>query len=302
MNALATLAAATRATRTNTLRTALTSLGIAIAVSAVMMMVAVGNGARQEIEDGIASLGSNVLHVYSGENKVGERSDGLGSRPSFTEGDMEAIRERVSSIRAISGSLKSSGRVISETANWQTSLEGVHADFLIARDWGIARGRTFSETEEKSGQKVALLGATVAEKLFGTANAVGASVRIGKAPFTVIGVLAKKGQSASGRDLDDLVLVPVRTARAYLVMSHKLQPLDAGSLVIKIRKGASTAAAKAAIEDVLRARRRIRSEADDDFLVRDLAEFLRTKAAAQETLGLLLAATAAITLLVGGIG
>ena len=302
MNFIITLQTAVIATRTNTLRSALTSLGIAIAVSAVMMMVAVGNGAQHEIEEGITSLGGNVLHIYSGENKVGNRSDGVGSRPSFTEDDLNAILQQVDGVRAGSASLKSSIRVVSEATNWQTNAEGIHGGFLVARDWNIATGRGFSEIEESAGQKVALLGATVAEKLFGGRPPLGQSIRVGKAPFTVIGVLGKKGQSSAGRDADDVVLVPVKAARAYLPMPHKLQHLDAGSLVIKIKKGFSTAAARTAIENLLRVRRKIQSDADDDFLVRDLTEYLNAKAAAQKTLGWLLAATAAITLLVGGIG
>lgn len=301
MSFFSTLRTAAIATRTNTLRSALTSLGIAIAVSAVMMMVAVGDGAQQEIDEGIASLGANVFHIYSGENKVGVRSDGAGSRPSFTEDDLHAILQ-VEGVRAGSGSLRSTARIVSQEANWQSNIEGVHADFLIVRDWGIAKGRNFSELEERTGQKVAIVGATVAEKLFGANNPLGQSVRIGKAPFTVVGILGKKGQSASGHDDDDVVLVPLKAARSYLTMSRKIQLLDAGNLVVKIKKGSSTTAARLEIESLLRVRRKIQSDADDDFLVRDLTEFLNTRAAAQKTLGLLLAATAAITLLVGGIG
>jgi putative ABC transport system permease protein len=290
------------ATRTNALRSLLTSLGIAIAVSSVMMMVAVSSGARQEVENGIASLGTNVLHVYSGSNRVRGRSEGIGSRPSFTENDLQALKERVATITAGSGTLATAARLVWGGENWQTTVEGVHGEFLTVRDWAIGTGREFSPTEERNGQKVVILGATVAENLFADQDPVGSAVRIGNVPFDVIGVLAKKGQSSSGRDLDDVALVPVKTARSHLVMRQKILPLDVGNLVLKIHPGSSTQDAKAEIEEVLRVRRRVQTAADDDFFVRDLAEFLRTRAAAQDALGLLLSVTAAIALVVGGIG
>jgi putative ABC transport system permease protein len=302
MRAQSVIATALAATRINALRSLLTSLGIAIAVSSVMMMVAVGSGARQEVENGIASLGTNVLHIYPGSNRVRGRSEGVGSRPSFTENDLQAIKEQVTTVAAASGTLTTAGRLVWGGENWQTTVEGVNAEFLTVRDWAIGSGREFSPLEERTGQKVVMLGATVADNLFAADDPIGTTVRIGNVPFNVIGVLARKGQSSSGRDLDDVALVPVKTARSHLVMRQKLQPLDIGNLVIKIHGGASTREAKAEIEEVLRARRRIQSAADDDFFVRDLAEFLRTRAAAQETLGLLLAVTAAIALVVGGIG
>jgi putative ABC transport system permease protein len=296
------IATALVATRTNTLRSLLTSLGIAIAVSSVMMMVAVGSGARQEVANNIASLGTNVLHVYSGSNRVRGRSEGVGSRPSFTENDLQAIKYGVTTVVAASGTLTTAGRLVWGAENWQTTVEGVHAEFLTVRDWPIGAGREFSPQEERTGQKVVILGATVAASLFAEQDPIGAVVRIGNVPFSVVGVLARKGQASSGRDLDDVALVPVKTARSHLVMRHKILPLDVGNLVIKIHNGSSTQEAKAEIEDILRARRRVQTAADDDFFVRDLTEFLRARAAAQETLGLLLAVTAAIALVVGGIG
>jgi putative ABC transport system permease protein len=230
------------------------------------------------------------------------RSGGLGSRPSFTEGDLAAVRERVPDVVAISGLLSTTGRVVAGTENWQTIIEGVHGDFLAVRDWPLGNGRSFLPAEEHAGQKVALLGATVAESLFPGQSPEGATVRIGAAPFTVIGVLDRKGQSASGRDLDDTVLIPIKAARSYLAFGRKLQMQDAGNLLIKITATASTDAAKGEIETVLRERRKTRDGAEDDFYVRDLTAFLHARTAAQNTLSLLLALAAAIALVVGGIG
>ena len=279
-----------------------TSLGIAVAVACVIVMVAVGTGARREVESGIAGLGSNVIHVYPGSNSVRGLSEGLGTRPSFTEADLQAIKEQIPDVSAGSGSLTIGARVVLGSGNWLTTVEGVHGDFLAVRDWPVERGRAFSADEERAGQRVALLGATVADRLGAEQDMTGRTVRIGNAPFLVVGVLAGKGLSSTGRDLDDVVLVPVKAGRTSFIRRNKLQPNDVGNLVLKAREGASTGKVTARIEDLLRERRRIRSSAEDDFMVRDLTAFLRTKAAAQETLGKLLALTALLALGVGGIG
>jgi putative ABC transport system permease protein len=302
MNIRSMISMAITATKHNVLRSVLTALGIAIAVSSVMMTVAVSSGARLEVEKRISNLGTNVLHVYTGSNRVRGRSEGLGSRPSFTEADLLAIRQRVTSIEAGSGVLVSSGRLVWGAGNWQTTIEGVHGDFLTVRDWAIGAGRSFDAVEERTGQKVVVLGATVAENLFAEQDPVGATVRIGAEPFKIIGVLTAKGQASSGKDPDDVVLLPVKTARSHLVMRQKILPGDIGSMILKVRDGIATQDAKSEVEELLRERRNNKSAQDDDFFVRDLAEFLRTRAATQETLGILLSVSSAIALVIGGIG
>ncbi len=205
-------------------------------------------------------------------------------------------------VTAVSGLLSTTGRVVAGTENWQTIIEGIHADFLSVRDWPIASGRGFEPTEERTGQKVALLGATVADTLFADQRPEGAVVRLGNVPFTVIGVLDRKGQSPSGRDLDDTVLVPIKAARSHLAFTRKLQVQDIGNLVMEIADTADIEEAKTGIEEVLRDRRKTHASKEDDFYVRDLTAFLHARSAAQDTLGLLLALAAAIALVVGGIG
>jgi len=293
---------AIRALRTNAMRSWLTTLGITIGVASVIVMVAVGAGARSEVERQIANLGTNVLQVRPGASRVRGRWAGSATRLPFSEQDMQAIRESSNDVVAISGVLSNVAPVVNGSSNWVTAVEGVSEEYPSVRGWTTTSGRFFGSEEERAGAKVAVLGATAARQLFDDQDPIGTSIRIVNTPFQVIGLLEAKGQSNSGSDLDDVILVPASTARSLLGKKYKLVPRNVGNIIVKIDEDASIEDAKEIVIDVLRQRRRAQNSGEDDFHVRDLAEYIRTRTAAQQTLGLLLAATAAISLLVGGIG
>ncbi len=293
---------AVTALRANLLRSLLTTLGIIIGVASVIVMVAVGEGARSEVERQIASLGTNILQVQPGSSRVRGRWAGSGTRLPFSEQDLQAVRSGVPAVAAISGVLTNVAPIVNGPTNWLSSIEGVGDDYLNVRTWDLAGGRFFGADEEAAGARVAVIGQTVANQLFGDTDPIGADVRVMNVPFEIIGVLERKGQSTSGKDLDDVVLVPSSTARSKMAKPNKNVPRQIGNLVIKVTEGESLEDAKADIEDVLRKRRRSQANGEDDFFVRDLADYTRTRTATQQTLGLLLGATALISLLVGGIG
>jgi putative ABC transport system permease protein len=289
------------ALRLNKLRSMLTTLGIIIGVASVIVMSGIGSGASKQIEDQISSLGTNQLTIFPGSANVGGRRGGFGSAPPLTEKDLRAVRDGVAGVMAASGELgNNNASVVLGNANWTTQVQGVGAEIELVREWPIARGRYFDAREAASGAKFGVLGATVARELFAGADPLGTTIRINNSPFQVIGVLSEKGQ-AGGRDQDDVILVPISTARSRLV-GRLGAPDQIGALLVKVDPRYNLAEVQADIERVLRDRRRIGPDKDNNFIIRNFAEFLETRNQASKTLGLLLAATAAISLVVGGIG
>jgi putative ABC transport system permease protein len=284
----------------NVLRSVLTTLGIIIGVGSVIVMSAIGNGASKQIEAQIASLGTNQLTIFPGSMNVGGRQGGAGSAPPLTEKDMRAIREGVQGVAAVAGNMNGSATVVVGNANWVTQINGSTAEIQDVRDWPMKSGRYFDAVEAASRNKVAIIGSTVARELFGEADPVGTTVRMNNVPFQVIGVLTTKGQ-AGGRDQDDVVIVPLATARSRL-MGRIRVPDEVGQILVKVDDRYDIAETQADLERVLRQRRRIGPSASDNFMVRNFAEFLATRSATQRTLSLLLASAAAISLIVGGIG
>jgi putative ABC transport system permease protein len=302
MNLWDSLAVALAALRTNLLRSALTTLGIIIGVGSVIVMVAVGSGARSEIDRQINSLGTNMLVVFPGSSRVLGRAGGAGTRLPLTESDLQAVRNKVTDVTAISGYLQGSSPVVFGNANWITSIGGVHDQYLTVRDWPVAAGRDFNAQDMRSGAKVAILGQTVVDKLFANADPIGQMLRIANVPFQVVGVLSVKGQSSFGRDQDDVIFLPLPTARGRIVGKSQVVTDQVGQIYVKFDNGANLDEAQEQIESVLRQRRHIQPGAEDDFNVRNLAEFLKARTAALSTMSWLLGATSAISLLVGGIG
>jgi putative ABC transport system permease protein len=294
---------ALRALRANLLRSVLTTLGILIGIASVIVMVAVGSGARSEIDKQIASLGSNMLVVFPGSGRsFGGRASGAGTDLALSEGDLAAIRREVPGVTHISGLLSGSMPVVRGNENWMTSVAGVHADYLTVRDWRLKSGRGLAEEDIRRGAKIALLGETVAKQLFPGEDPVGAQIRIKNVPVTIVGTLSRKGLSSFGRDQDDIVLVPITAARAQVIGKDEVVPDQVGQIYVKLEAGADLSVAEEDMGRTLRERRRIRPGAEDDFNVRNLAEFMATRTAAQQTLSWLLGATSAISLVVGGIG
>ena len=288
--------------RLNAMRSLLTALGVIIGVASVIVMSAIGSGARQEVERSISRLGTNMLTVSPGSSRSGRSQGGAGTATPFSEDDMEAIRERVAGVAAVTGSLSINAPTVYGNQNWTTSVTGASASFPIVRDWEVADGRFFTREEVARGAKVAVLGSSVMRELFGGGVAVGESLRIAGAPFEVIGVMQTRGQTGGSRDQDDIAIIPLSTARARLAGQNLTVPNQAGSILVKVADQAELARAEEDIVDLLRQRRRIPGGGQDDFRVRNVAEIVQARTAAQQTLTWLLAATAAISLIVGGIG
>lgn len=290
------------AIRLNAMRSILTTLGIIIGVASVIVMASIGSGARKQIEDQISALGTNMLTISPGSRRFRGRSAEAGSAKPFSESDMEAIQTQVPGVALATGNLSASAPIVYGNQNWSTSVTGVHAAFPEVQDWYVDDGRFFTDRESKSGVKLVVLGASVAQKLFGSASPVGEQVRIRGVPFEVIGTMERRGQSGGWRDRDDVVFVPISTARSRLVTSKSTTPNQVGSILVKIDDAEELSDVESQISDLMRARRKISRGKEDDFSVRNIAEIVKTRRAAQQTLTWLLAVTAAISLVVGGIG
>ncbi|HSD92098.1 MAG TPA: ABC transporter permease [Methyloceanibacter sp.] len=302
MNLLASCKVAVAALKVNALRSFLAMLGVIIGVASVIVMVSVASGASEAIEARIRALGTNLLVIQPGSFTSGGRRAGEGTATALSEGDLKVIRASVPGVAAAAGVIQGSAPLVFGGSNWTTQVNGVNEDYLEVRDWPLVEGRNFSEAELRSGAKVAILGATAARELFGAGQGVGEQIRIMNVPFTVIGLLSTKGQSGWGTDQDDVTLVPISTARRRLFGAEQTVPDNLRSIMVEVAAAEDLAGAQEAIETILRERRRIRVGTPDDFRVRDMADFIRTRTETQSILSLLLGATAAISLLVGGIG
>jgi putative ABC transport system permease protein len=292
------------ALRVNKLRSALTMLGIIIGVAAVIVMIAVGNGAQARVEDQIRSLGANIIIVFSASSTFTGARGGAGSLQTISEDDAYAIaRELPDEIQTAAPVLRGSGQVVAGNANWSTTFYGVTPEYFEAREWSIVEGRGFEAAEINGAAKVALIGQTVARNLFGDQSPLDQVVRIRKVPLTVIGVLDRKGQSMSGQDQDDLMLLPISTARKRILGATALaKSRSVGSITIKVRQGTDMKAAEERMRELLRQRHRLQTGQEDDFNVRNLSEILQAQEESSKVLTMLLAAVASVSLLVGGIG
>ena len=302
MNFSATLRIALLALRINKMRSALTMLGIIIGVAAVIVMIAVGNGAQARVEAQIKSLGSNIIMVLSGSVTSGGARGGSGSQPTIYEDDATAMMREVDEIQAAAPTLRGAGQAIAGNANWSTIFYGITPEYLEVREWPIIEGRGFEPAEINGSGKVVLIGQTVAENLFGAASPLDQVIRVRKVPLTVIGVLEPKGQSMMGQDQDDVLLMPLSTARTRVLGVTQSKSRSVNSIMVKIKEGADMAAGEARMRELLRQRHRLQPGQDDDFYVRNLSEILQAQEASSKIMALLLAAVASVSLLVGGIG
>jgi putative ABC transport system permease protein len=287
---------ALRAIRRNVLRSSLTILGIVIGVAAVITMVTLGGGATARVTRDIEKLGTNLLQVRPGQGFRGPGGARASAKP-FVVADAAAIAANVAGLAAVAPTANKAVQAIYGNSNWSTSATGSTNAFLIARDWPLTAGRSFSASEIRAGRAVCLLGATVKRELFGAQDPLGASIRLGRTAFTVVGVLGEKGQSNFGTDQDDLVLVPLRTLQRRITGNT-----DVSAILVSAQNGASTARVQAEIEGLMRERRGITAGKEDDFNVRDMKEIVATLTGTTKVLTALLTAVAAVSLLVGGIG
>jgi putative ABC transport system permease protein len=302
MNVLQSARIALRALRVNKLRSALTMLGIIIGVGAVIAMVSVGAGAQARVAEQIQSLGSNLIIVLSGSVTSGGTRLGFGSQLTITEDDALAIAREVPAVQAAAPSSRGTAQVIYGNLNWSTIIQGVTVDYFEARDWPVVLGRPFSQEDVDGATKVALLGQTTVINLFADADPLGQIIRIKKVPFTVIGVLDRKGQNSWGQDQDDVIVIPISTAKKKVLGRPQANPRAVGAISIKIRPGEDMVEAESEIRDLLRQRHRLQPFQDDDFWLRNLSEVLQTQEESSKVMTYLLAAIASVSLLVGGIG
>jgi putative ABC transport system permease protein len=299
---LQALRIALRSLKVNKLRTALTMLGIMIGVAAVIAMVSVGTGAQARVAEQIQSLGSNLIIAMSGStNQAGVRL-GQGSQTTITEDDAAAIAREVPAVQVAAPSSRGNAQVVYGNLNWSTGIQGVTADYFEARDWPVDLGRPILQEDVDGATKVALLGQTTAGNLFGEADPLGQIVRIKKVPFTVVGLLSRKGQSSWGQDQDDVILIPLSTAKKKVLGVSQANARSVGSISIKIRPDEDMTEAEAQIRGLLRQRHRLQPYQDDDFWLRNLSEVLQTQEESSKVMTYLLAAIASVSLLVGGIG
>ncbi|WP_296397550.1 ABC transporter permease [Acidaminococcus timonensis] len=281
----------------NKVRTFLTMLGIIIGVGAVIAMVSLGLGMQEKVKDNITSMGSNLLIVMSGGRTANGQRIASGSGAKLTYEDAKAIEKNVDGIKYVAPGVQTSYQLVAGNQNWNSQVQGITPNVLEIRNYQISEGRMYTQNDMNSRQRVCVIGKTVADNLFPDGKAVGQIMRINKAPFLVIGVLATKGQSSMGQDQDDVVFVPLTTAMQRLMGLTYIR-----NITIQCENENTVSQVQSDVVTLLRTRHKIRTGEDDDFTVRDLTEIIKT---AQETTGsitLLLAIIAGISLLVGGIG
>jgi len=281
----------------NKMRAMLTMLGIVIGVAAVIVMVAVGYGARSRIHEQINSLGTNMLVITPGASVTGGVSQGAQAFANLTIADAVKIRTEAQVVAAVSPVVISRAQIIAQGSNWRTMINGVDVDYQTIRDWPTEKGDFFSAEDVRAVRAVAVLGHTVAQNIFGDADPTGEEIQIGAARFKVTGVLAPKGQTASGNDSDDIILVPYTTASTRLSGRPRIPQILASA-----PSGADIAAAQEEIRALLRESHHIQQGDDDDFTVRNQTELAATAESSTQVMTFLMAAIASISLLVGGIG
>ncbi|HNQ10059.1 MAG TPA: ABC transporter permease [Giesbergeria sp.] len=301
MNLHTALRAALRALTANLLRSVLTMLGIIIGVGAVITMLAVGRGATERVQEQIKGLGSNIVLVVPGSLSAAGVRLGAQTRSRFTEEDAEALAREVPEVQVAAPSSRTTAQAVAQNANWNTTIFGTTNDYLEAREWPLAAGRLFEAAEQQGSAKVAWLGQTAARELFADDDPLGQTVRVRGVPFTVVGVLAAKGQNAVGQDQDDIVIVPMSTFRNR-IWNAGGNVRRIWSIHVKVRAGADMARAEESMRTLLRQRLRVPEGGDDTFSIRNLSEVLQAQEESSRVMTALLAAVAGVSLLVGGIG
>ena len=282
-------------------RSLLTMLGIIIGIGSVIVMISIGRGAKANIQEQISSLGDNMLMVFSGSTRKGGLRGGFGTKPSLRVKDAEAIAQECSAVSEVTYSVVRNMQIVAGNTNWGTSVQGTTPEYGLVRNWPVQDGEFINAHHFKSAASVAVVGSVVAENLFESwDNAVGQKIRINNFPFRIIGVMGSKGRTPGGRDQDDVVFVPYTTAVRKLVGSRL--PGVVHFIGVSARSKQLVPEAKREVEDLLRQRHRILTEADDDFTVRTLDEIAATSEKTGNIMTLLLTSVAAVSLVVGGIG
>ena len=291
---------ALRALRVNKMRALLTMLGIIIGIAAVIAMVAIGAGASKMISDQISSMGSNLLLVLPGSTTSGGLRSGSGGAPTLTYDDARAIKAECPSVAEVAPTVRGSAQAVYGNQNWSTIVLGTTPDMATVRDWSIFAGRNLSPSDVDGALKNCIIGQTVADNLFGDADPIGKIIRIKKIPFTVVGLLDRKGQSPQGTDQDDVIFVPLRTAQRKLFGSQF--PNAVGAMMVQAKDAGVLDKAQEEATALLDQRHRIGPARERDFTIRNLSEIMAVAEQSSKVMSILLGAVASISLLVGGIG
>ena len=297
MRTAATFRMALRALRRNKLRSTLTALGIIIGVGAVIAMVGIGNGAKSQVEAQIASLGQNVILIFSGNFSSSGARSGWGGAGTMTVEDAEAIARELSGVLAVSPEVRNRQQVLANGLNWNTQILGEGTEYLDIRDWPLADGAMFTDPDVRGAGKVCIIGKTIANQLFPNEDVVGKSLRIRNIPFKILGVLAPKGLSVMGTDQDDVVIVPYTS-----LMKRIERRTNINSIIVQSASPAVSDKVQRDIADLLRQRHKLGQGRDDDFTIRGQQEIADTATATTRTMTVLLGAIASVSLIVGGIG
>jgi len=302
VNVLASSRIAIRALRVNKLRSTLTMLGIIIGVGAVIAMVAIGSGAQARVAEQLQALGANMIFVFPGSTTSGGFRMGAGSSISLTEDDAWTIQRDVQGVLVAAPTMRGTGQLVWGNLNWSTVIVGVTPEYFEARDWPTTAGRTFGQEDVDGATKVAILGQTVAESLFGETDPIGQTIRVKKLLCTVVGVLDRKGQNTFGQDQDDVILIPLTTAKRKVLGISQANARSVNGISVKVADGEDLKEVQQNVRDLVRQRHRLQPGQDDDFGIRSAAEMVQTKDEQAQLMTKLLMSIASVSLLVGGIG
>jgi len=302
MKALDIIAMAAFALRGNWLRSVLTALGVIIGIAAVIVMVAVGRGTQTELDATLSRLGSNRIEIFASSARSGAVRLGAGTLSTLTSSDMDAIRAEIPEVQYVSGQIRGGGQAIFAERNWSTSWNGVTADYFAINNWQLLQGEWFNPRDYAGAGKVAIIGTSVRDKLFDGSDPIGATIRLARVPLRVVGVLQSKGQSGWGGDADDVIMVPLESARRRLSGTVGLAADGVQQISVGVGRAEDLSRASQSLGDLLRQRHKIAPGAEDDFTIRNLSEIVSTRTQTTRMMSLLLGAVAGISLLVGGIG
>ena len=291
---------AIRAIEANKMRSVLTSLGIIIGVAAVIILLSIGNGTQQSIQNEMRSMGTNLVMIRSGSSTSGGARMGRGSQPTLKNGDADAIQEKIPAIRLVAPVMNDSGQVVYGNANWATSIVGTDNRYFQIKEWDLAYGRFFSNNDLRTANKVAILGQTVAKELFGDIDPLGKTIRIKGLPFIVIGTLTARGQSGPGQDQDDMIYLPLSTVQKKVAGTQF--PDMVNQLMLQANNAEDTYNSQEEIRVLLRQRHNLGINKDDDFNIMNFTQFMEMMQNSSQTMTIFLGFIASISLIVGGIG
>lgn len=299
IDAKSTLKIALNSLRVNKMRSALTSLGIIIGVSAVIIMLAIGSGANKQVQSNMESMGSNLLTIRSATAKTGGVSMGMGTKPTLSVKDADAIKKMARGVEIVAPLMSSTKQVMYGNQNWSTTVYGITTPYLYAKNYEINSGRPFVRDDDNNANKVAIIGSTIEKELFGDVNSLDKTIRIGNVPFKVIGTLKSKGQMGA-MDQDDLIFIPLTTAQRKVFGTDF--PGAVSQIIVKASSLEDSQIAEQDIKEILRKRHNLGKTQEDDFQIRNSAEFQEKMKSTVQTFAILLASIASVSLIVGGIG